>query len=92
MNYTFFCSPAHRSWPLSELLLSNSRRTKSSLEVTQILFLEEDNCTALDGLWSRMTFHVVFALNVKQGISQEEKDSHQRILLLGYKFFWSDSD
>ncbi|KAM7242617.1 hypothetical protein CapIbe_007088 [Capra ibex] len=33
-----------------------------------------------------MTFHVVFALNVKQGISQEEKNSHQRILLLGYYF------
>lgn len=57
---------------------------KSSLEVMQILFLEEDNYKALDG--QIMTVHVVFALNMKQGILQDEKNSHQRILLLSYKF------
>ena len=50
----------------------------------QILFLEEDNYKALDG--QIMTVHVVFALNMKQGILQDEKNSHQRILLLSYKF------
>lgn len=57
---------------------------KSSLEVMQILFLEEDNYKALDG--QIMTVHVVFALNMKQGILQDEKNSHQRIPLLSYKF------
>ena len=50
----------------------------------QILFLEEDNYKALDG--QIMTVHVVFALNMKQGILQDEKNSHQRIPLLSYKF------
>ena len=35
-----------------------------------------------------MTIDVFFALNVEQGISQDEKNSDQRILPLGYNFFF----
>lgn len=35
-----------------------------------------------------MTMDVLFALNVEQGISQDEKNSDQRILPPGYNFFF----
>ena len=35
-----------------------------------------------------VTIDVFFALNVEQGISQDEKNSDQRILPLGYNFFF----